>query len=1007
MGDSIVKYTFSSVYKLTRLGAQEVTTSFRSTVLGRFASCNYDQSRDAFVIECGRDNGEDTFFSFLDVFNRYINADTLDTLGTPKVERIEATSLDRPTLGWDIPGDTPELCNNAQDQRGEQAPCLTEWTPKSMQNTFLLELNLSTKESIEELTSCVLQVDTDRTVIRINGVSTTAVDKALNKLDILERKHYQEGLQATELHLIEPEKAKDFALQFLPLRKAGNQMLRSTLLRLDSPHIVELHKKVVARMLTYDESRRVWLPLKKKAGSVTTPAEATPNHGIWETFRFRSLGSESNVFEHLKTYNTDFSSLFPSEGGGEENDVLPVEKVEQVREWQQQVQNNQLDELADPFLTQSALSTTKSSTGEKGEEASASDDSINRMGPLAAPANQYELPSAIESVSPKKRLAKVRRPKATKVIEASSSEHDHEARVPPVATHQPSVTGDSTVSENTSNQYFAPRGQQSHTSCQSAANIQTLEATTDQFSPNLGNLRGMMQQSLTPFLMSDSLRSSSDRPQPLEAPFDRFSVQPRTGEVLPDLSEPAPAQGSRSQAPSPSLVSSVASKAGPVKPVSLLDSVDDKVDFQYMPHLPALLASAFTPDPDSGDVSEPSSSLENGRVAQSQKDPVDERLARSDMTAQGTSNDEVLAEEASTVKSTVSSTSQKTAGRNEKLDTVRLEKLNEIGISMLQHARSFNGDIRLAVDIGRILLSGVPSQFMTSPFAETEWDNVFTARGGSGIPRSTFTNMLTTSFVDASFILSLKTPGGGRLFQEQPHEFKVAYEFNCVTEEAKEIILEVDEFANYEVNKSVEVLALLYWHYPKRAWDAMLTLTGATRVTDFCEDAIKTIINHLEIPEQTLLDLHTKAPSKDLRVQTVLLRRETRYFAIAHPDIVLHLTEVQQLFVERPSKYDLRAFAKPPAEMIKDNRLWYEVSLSSKFAAAKFNENLELELGDDASWEPQEFIDRSVFENLKLVTAKLVSSLDGIGSANQGPRGGPSERAKGQPAASQPAIGFW
>lgn len=144
-----------------------------------------------------------------------------------------------------------------------------------------------------------------------------------------------------------------------------------------------------------------------------------------------------------------------------------------------------------------------------------------------------------------------------------------------------------------------------------------------------------------------------------------------------------------------------------------------------------------------------------------------------------------------------------------------------------------------------------------------------------------------------------------------------------------------------------------------------------------------------------------------------MLRRETRYHAVTQPDIVLHLTEVQQLFVEQSNKNELRAFAQPATEMIKQNRLWYEVSLSSKYATEKFNENLGLEIGENASWEPQEFIDEGVMENLKLLTAKLVTSIDGIGYANQGPRRAPSERATDQAAAPmalaapQPALGFW
>ncbi|KAI9722588.1 MAG: hypothetical protein M1812_001519 [Candelaria pacifica] len=761
MGDSIVKYTFSSVYKFSRRGAQEIEASFSSTGPGRFAHCNYDQSRDTFKIECGRDSEEETIFSFLDIFTRYIDAETLDasvsrfngilsTLvflkartnvqGALKVERVEATSLERPSLGWGTLEDSSEGSNDINEEPGEEVPCSTVWTPKSVQTGFLSKLSQWSIDSIEELTSCVLQVDADRTTIRISGSPTTAVDKALKKLDTLERKHYQE-FQTTEFHLVEPEKEQGFALQFLSLRKAGNQMLRSTLLRLDSPQISELHKRVVVRTLVYDESRRVWLPLKKKIESITAADGASQSFGIWEYFRFRSLGIDSDVFGHLAAHNTDFSSLFSSEDGGLGNENLPPAKAEQVRAWQRQVQNDNLEELAELPPTPSVLSTVKSSTSGKGEESSVMEELIDKLDPQATTASQHGSPPAIEELSPKKRMGKFRRPKVLGAAGVPGSEQEYGSLDQPVTPDQVSTYGNGPILGTAVSPNSAPEHNESHTAYQSAENIQSLEATKGQSGSNQEDLRVLMQQDVAPSLVLDSLRSPSKRNQPLVTPREETSVQPQTPEVLLDLSEPFMAHSNLPQAPSSDFEFPVTSETRALKAISLLDSVENPESFRYMPHLPALAPSASTPDLASMKVSELSSSRESDRLPQSQLGAVNDVLVGSDVAAQETSNDGGLAKDVTSAISIGSANSQKAARRKGRVDTARLKKLNEMGTSMLERARPFNGDIRLAVEIGRILLSGVSPQYTTSPFAETEWDNAFTGRGGSAIPRTTFTNM--------------------------------------------------------------------------------------------------------------------------------------------------------------------------------------------------------------------------------------------------------------------------
>jgi len=160
-----------------------------------------------------------------------------------------------------------------------------------------------------------------------------------------------------------------------------------------------------------------------------------------------------------------------------------------------------------------------------------------------------------------------------------------------------------------------------------------------------------------------------------------------------------------------------------------------------------------------------------------------------------------------------------------------------------------------------------------------------------------------------------------------------------------------------------------------------------------------------------LLDLVTKTVGKELRIHSVTLHRQTRYNCVSRPSIALCITEVQDLYIQRlaDSTDLIRACAKHPAEMVRDNRLWYEVSLSSSVAEEKFKENLGLDLGDIASWTPRQIVEAGVMEELSLVTRDIVTRIDGVGYGNKGPRGGPSDGGLTNASTTnvEEAPGFW
>lgn len=70
-----------------------------------------------------------------------------------------------------------------------------------------------------------------------------------------------------------------------------------------------------------------------------------------------------------------------------------------------------------------------------------------------------------------------------------------------------------------------------------------------------------------------------------------------------------------------------------------------------------------------------------------------------------------------------------------------LRKLNDLAEVVLDRALYFRGEVKLEVQIGRILVNSLPTQFRKMPFRVDTWPTIFAARNGSGVAETTFTKM--------------------------------------------------------------------------------------------------------------------------------------------------------------------------------------------------------------------------------------------------------------------------
>ena len=104
-----------------------------------------------------------------------------------------------------------------------------------------------------------------------------------------------------------------------------------------------------------------------------------------------------------------------------------------------------------------------------------------------------------------------------------------------------------------------------------------------------------------------------------------------------------------------------------------------------------------------------------------------------------------------------------------------------------------------------------------------------------------------------------------------------------------------------------------------------------------------------------------------------------------HPDIVLHMTECQDLQVRQPSDSEkiYSGSIQSANVMIKTNRLWWEAKITSINAATVLEGNSGLELGEVAMWNPSSVVDKGVVRELFAVANEIVTRIDYVGFFNR------------------------
>ena len=244
---------------------------------------------------------------------------------------------------------------------------------------------------------------------------------------------------------------------------------------------------------------------------------------------------------------------------------------------------------------------------------------------------------------------------------------------------------------------------------------------------------------------------------------------------------------------------------------------------------------------------------------------------------------------------------------------------------------------------------------------------------------------LTTSWVDANFIVDRKLPSGNRMFSKSPAEVRVTYIIKCANTYTKEdITVEVDQDGKHTFYINPLSVGSINCHFPKRVWDARFEITE-TAIADLnFQDPLRSVVDNLWVRTGPRVTIGGRTGNPEIKVTGILVHRQTSHPSSTNPDLQLRLTEVQDLVLLRCPEPQFQAYAAPEEDMIHNgNRIWLEASISSTVADEVLKENRTMEFGEVANWTLENIVGMCIITDMFRLAEQVVTRIDSVGHGSK------------------------
>lgn len=553
-----------------------------------------------------------------------------------------------------------------------------------------------------------------------------------------------QALGPKTVHLIETEKEVDSVLRFLTLRQSA-RTLRNTLVAHDFPHTESLHKLFVVRLLKLDPKSQQYLVFNTKVQPLGLTTEALASPGLWGDFKFKRIGVDNRSPVTLSKYSE--SLPVPDDESPSSATGTSTRKAESVHRWLQEGSS----EILNPFLpVQGASNTTiplnRTAIG------SATLNKITDL-PKQAAASSANLEHLPKPPSPRKRFGKLRKPKGAGLVEPLESTDTPPENLSDLRlTDQAGIIGEGDFVRSilsSSSHFDSP-----------ATVTQSQSREEPEMDFELLQAKIVPPEILPPYLepvTEDVVQDQSpDQPREWENRTTHVARFGRLIDVPPLPYTPKNGTAAPGAAPSIDNVCTESQSAPNQELISLLDATEE--------NYPAL-STPLDPVGPTADIvvkrpTAPSRPILRLRILNTEKSEPGQRFSAASVASKAESEkapSETLqtANEVETREFKRTMGQQKPAPKKEKTvngsstkenralkpDKSNFRKLNAAAENVLEGAMYFCGQVKLEVQIGRMMLNNISNQLRKTPFTVEEWPTIFAARETPHEPCSVFTNM--------------------------------------------------------------------------------------------------------------------------------------------------------------------------------------------------------------------------------------------------------------------------
>jgi len=230
-------------------------------------------------------------------------------------------------------------------------------------------------------------------------------------------------------------------------------------------------------------------------------------------------------------------------------------------------------------------------------------------------------------------------------------------------------------------------------------------------------------------------------------------------------------------------------------------------------------------------------------------------------------------------------------------------------------------------------------------------------------------------------MVGLKLPSSATMFNETPAETRITYLIECANRYTQQdYTIEVDQTGKTVIYNNPQSIGSVNCHFLKRVWDASFRLNETTLANLDPQDPIKSVADNLWVRSATLAVLGGRIAGPEVGITSVRVRRQKAYTCMHNPDLLLRLTEVQDLVLVWRADQQFQAYAEPQEHMIKDdNRTWWEASITSKAADRALAENQNLELGEVVNWTLDDIVGMCILHDMFHLAEQVVTRIDSVG----------------------------